>query len=316
MIAGRVAGSCARPVASRTALRQAARPGRPARPGLQRCAATLSDPLDNTADGNAAPAADGPAVDVVLSSGWMAFARHAGFLQAVEDTGLRINSLCGTSAGAMTGALYAAGYSPRRVAEELMRVPPIKLLKPGLPDVWNGAFIMEPAIERLRELLPATFEELDMPLVIGVVDSDGKHRLVSSGSLPEVVAASACVPKVFQPVHVPGLPNGPFVDGGAVDRVALRPWRELRASTSSDDEPELPVLVHVITRSSPYSGVDDISEEPALAVVRSPKSGFNLWDGASDVYWGQMEDSYRRAREEVAIAAKDLLAGGESSSHD
>lgn len=92
------------------------------------------------------PLTDYPGVkyDLVLSSGFLAFANHCGFLQAgasaagehspqpaavprapahsisplppaVEDVGLPINGIMGTSAGALIGSMYAAGYSPREV---------------------------------------------------------------------------------------------------------------------------------------------------------------------------------------------------------
>ena len=49
-----------------------------------------------------------------------------------------------------------------------------------------------------RDLLPATFEELDRDFVVGAVDARGRHVLLDSGPLPEAVAASACVPLVFR----------------------------------------------------------------------------------------------------------------------
>jgi predicted acylesterase/phospholipase RssA len=39
---------------------------------------------------------------------------------------------------------------------------------------------------------------------VGVVCKDGRYRLIDSGPLPEAVAASAAIPFVFAPVHVPG----------------------------------------------------------------------------------------------------------------
>lgn len=73
-----------------------------------------------------------------------------------------------------------------------------------------------------------------------------------------------------------------------VDRVGLSAWRERRrqqaACSSISGVP--PCLVHVIERSSPFSGADDAeaSGEEAVQVVRCPKSGVNFWDlGAFDL---------------------------------
>lgn len=39
---------------------------------------------------------------------------------------------------------------------------------------------------------------------MGVVSADGRYRLIDSGPLPEAVAASAAIPFVFEPLHIPG----------------------------------------------------------------------------------------------------------------
>lgn len=63
---------------------------------------------------------------------------------------------------------------------------------------------LDPVVDRLRQLLPATFEELPVPLAVGVVDQSGKHVLIRSGPLPEAVAASAAIPMIFSAVDIPG----------------------------------------------------------------------------------------------------------------
>ena len=54
--------------------------------------------------------------DLVLSSGFLAFANHSGFLKAVSEAEINVGGVMGTSAGALSGSLYSAGYSPRQVA--------------------------------------------------------------------------------------------------------------------------------------------------------------------------------------------------------
>ena len=51
----------------------------------------------------------------MLSSGFLAFASHSGFLKAVEAASLQVSGVMGTSAGALSGSLYCAGYSPDAV---------------------------------------------------------------------------------------------------------------------------------------------------------------------------------------------------------
>ena len=50
-------------------------------------------------------------MDVILSSGFLAFARHIGVFDAIEECDIEVDAICGTSSGSMVGALYAAGYT-------------------------------------------------------------------------------------------------------------------------------------------------------------------------------------------------------------
>ena len=78
------------------------------------------------------------------------------------------------------------------------------MLRPNMQPWKGGVLTLDPTVERLRQLLPATFEELPIPFAVGVVDQTGKHTLVRSGPLPEAVAASAAIPMIFAAVNVPG----------------------------------------------------------------------------------------------------------------
>jgi hypothetical protein len=102
-------------------------------------------------------------------------------------------------------------------------------------------------------------------------------------------------------------------DGGVVDRIGLKAWRNRRrrqggahssSSTLAAPPPRggrpgrrpPPCLVHIIERSSPFSGSDDpaATGESEVHVVRSPKSGVNFFDlGDFDL---QFDAARRRAR--------------------
>ena len=87
------------------------------------------------------------------------------------------------------------------------------------------------------------------------------------------------IPCLFRAVPIPGQPGGPFIDGGKVDRVGLRPWLAARSGAAGRR-----VLCHVIGRSSPFSGDDDVEAalaqaslpRAAVLTVRSPKSEQSL----------------------------------------
>ena len=97
------------------------------------------------------------------------------------------------------------GASTMQVAQVLSEVAPIQLLRFSSFPPWRGGFLsLNGVIERLRQVLPPTFEDLDCEFAVGVVTADGRHVLIDSGPLPEAVAASAAIPFVFEHVHVPG----------------------------------------------------------------------------------------------------------------
>lgn len=56
-------------------------------------------------------------IGLVLSGGGAKGVAHIGVLQALEENGIPIDYITGTSAGAIVGGLYAAGYSPKEMLE-------------------------------------------------------------------------------------------------------------------------------------------------------------------------------------------------------
>ena len=54
-------------------------------------------------------------VGVVLSGGGASAMTHIGVLMALEDHGIPIDRITGSSMGALVGAMYAAGYSPHEI---------------------------------------------------------------------------------------------------------------------------------------------------------------------------------------------------------
>ena len=201
-------------------------------------------------------------LELLLSSGFLAFARHVGFLEAVEEQGYRARALVGTSSGALVGSLWAAGARGRDLRELLSARQPLSYLTLTL---WRGLFSLQPMIDFLRDELPATFEELPFPLAVGVVDAQGQHRLISSGPLPEAVAASCAVPYLFQAVEVSG---ERLCDGGLRDRLAWEAWRAWRPHAHPHE-----ALVHWVARSKGR----DVPPPPGARVVCSPRSHAKLW---------------------------------------
>lgn len=225
-------------------------------------------------------------MDLVLSSGFLAFARHAGVLSAVDDAGVRVEALVGTSSGALVGALWAAGHTPGAIMAELSARRPLARLRPSLRP-WRGALALDAVVAHLAQLLPATFAELRVPLGVGVVDAAGRHRLLTEGPLPEAVVASCAMPIVFAPVPVGGVP---YADGGAADRLGLGAWRAWRG-------PARRAVAHHVRRTR---GVDVEADLSGVTVVETPPSGASFWSLGD---WpAQLEEARARARAVLAAS--------------
>lgn len=214
------------------------------------------------------------AFDLLLSSGFLAFARQCGFLTAVEDAGLPVDGVFGTSSGALAGALWAAGMPARDIADELSAATPLSQVG-WHAGVWRGLFTLDPVIARLRTLLPASFGALARPLGVGVRGPTGDQRWLTEGDLPAAVAASCAMPWVFRAVSVDGVL---CQDGGAVDRLGYGGWRTMRGPR--------PVVVHRVRRSAGVDGEDDLDGLPVVTTPRSGASFFSLGD-----FEGQLEEA-------------------------
>lgn len=151
--------------------------------------------------------------------------------------------------------MFCAGYCASDIAAEFRRVPPIQRVRLALAG--DGIMCLSPAAATLRTLLPPRFEELQRDFAVGVVSRDtGAHELIDRGDLAEAVVASAAVPVLFRPVPLrQGASAGPYIDGGVACRIGLDLWRRHRYPGVQP----APAIVHLITRSSRFSGNDDTS---------------------------------------------------------
>ena len=106
--------------------------------------------------------------------------------------------------------------------------------------------------------LPEQFEDLALPLAVGVV-AGKRHQLISSGPLLPAVLASCAMPYVFEPVRVG---QQWCQDGGAADRMGLDAWRQWR--------PGRQAWAHQVARTA---GVDVLADTSGVTLIQTPRSG-------------------------------------------
>ena len=154
-----------------------------------------------------------------MSSGFFGVFAHAGVVSVLEDEGLRPARMCGSSAGALVGGLWASGVPARRLSHELL-----ELRREHFWDVRPGLGLLRGALFRARLealALVRTFEECRVPLAVSAFDVlAARTTVLRDGELAPALHASCAAPFMFQPVRIGARL---YLDGGILDR-RKDPW--------------------------------------------------------------------------------------------
>lgn len=148
---------------------------------------------------------------IALSGGGVKGFAHAGALKALEEFGYKPDIISGTSAGAVAGALYVAGYSPKEICDLFKNKSFSNFTNITIPT--SGLFSPAKFVDFLKQKITyPNIEDLPIPMRIVATDLDaGKIKVFTEGSLAERVMASATVPVVFPPTVIDDVH---YVDGG------------------------------------------------------------------------------------------------------
>lgn len=189
---------------------------------------------------------DRPKVGIVLSGGAAKGLAHIGALKVIEEVGLPVDFIAGTSMGSIIGGLYAIGYDAEYIeklvceqdwdklfgdqvsrrdlsieekSEEDLFFMSIPLHESGIS--LPAGLISGQNIENLLNKLCAhvyhirNFNDFTIPYFCVATDIiSGKEVVLTSGYLPEAIRASMAIPSIFEPVE---LNNQFLVDGGVIN---------------------------------------------------------------------------------------------------
>jgi NTE family protein len=168
-----------------------------------------------------------PRIGLALGSGSARGWAHIGAIRALEERGVKPDIICGSSIGALVGAVYASGELDKLEGwvTGLAWTTVLRLMD----LTWRGGLIRG---NRLFNLFRATFEDRDiseLPVIFGAVATElasGREIWLREGKLLDVVRASCSMPGLFTPV----VRNGTLVvDGGLVNPVPVSMCRALGA---------------------------------------------------------------------------------------
>ncbi len=201
------------------------------------------------------PAQEDLKVGLVLSGGGAKGLAHIGALKIIEEAGVRIDYIGGTSMGAIVGALYASGYRakeldsifrsvdfdtfiqdllPRDVktfyeredSEKYALTLPFDNFKIGLPkglskgqNFYNQFSRFTAHVNEIND-----FDDLPIPFFCMATNIEtGQQVLLDKGYLPEAVAASGALPSIFSPVELNGVL---MTDGGVSNNYPVKEIKE------------------------------------------------------------------------------------------
>ena len=148
---------------------------------------------------------------ISLSGGGAKGIAHIGVLQALMDHDIQIDMIAGTSAGAIIGALFAAGIPAKDMLSSIRNTNFLRIFGLNWPDKGLGDMsYLKQLLEKL--LKDDSFEALSKPLYVPVMNlNTGQVEIKSKGNLFDIVCASSSVPLLFRPIQIG---DSQYLDGG------------------------------------------------------------------------------------------------------
>ncbi|HLA56000.1 MAG TPA: patatin-like phospholipase family protein [Flavobacterium sp.] len=189
-------------------------------------------------------------IGLVLSGGGAKGFAHIGVLKVIEEAGVKIDYIGGTSMGAIVGGLYASGYNARQIDsifkatdfdallqdfiprssknfygkrnDELYALTlPFNKFHIGIPTALSKGLYNYNLLTKLTHNVrhERDFSKLPIPFLCMATNIEtGEEVLLDKGYLPQAMIASAAFPSLFSPVEIDGKL---LVDGGVTNNYPI-----------------------------------------------------------------------------------------------
>src|SRR5580658_1536689 len=145
-----------------------------------------------------------PKIGIALGGGFARGMAHIGVLKVLEEEGIPVRMIAGTSVGALMGAAYCSGLTIAELEEIAHKVRFTTFAR------WTisryGFATTDRMVSFLTRILKVqTFEELRIPLAVTATDfKTGGGAVFTSGPIIDPVRASCAYPGMFLPVEIDG----------------------------------------------------------------------------------------------------------------
>lgn len=243
-------------------------------------------------------------VGLVLSGGGAKGLAHIGALKVIEESGVQIDYIAGTSMGAIVGALYSAGYTAHQLdsifheinfniliqddiprsaktfyekseAEKYALTLPFDNFRVSFPSGLSRGQNIYNLISRLTLHLGDVRNFKEMPIPFFCIASNietGEQVILDSGSLAKAVSASGAIPSLFSPVSIDDML---LTDGGVTNNYPVKELRERGADIiigidvqdTLMDRAELKSAVNILNQIGNFRTIREMKEKIALTNV-------------------------------------------------
>ena len=230
------------------------------------------------------PAPKPPRIGLALGGGAARGFAHIGVIQVLEEAGIKVDLVAGTSAGSLVAALYASGKTGKELAQVAETMDEGSITDWAFPT--RGLIRGEALARYVREKTGGKLiEQMNIPLGIVATDlSTGAAVCFRRGDTGMAVRASSSVPTIFQSVKIG---TREYVDGGLVAPVPVRFAREMGAeliiavdiSSPPADKPESDAI-HMLLQTVAIMGrsINNYELREADVVLRPALNGIGSAD--------------------------------------
>lgn len=227
-----------------------------------------------------------PKIGLVLSGGASRGFAHVGVIKVLEANGIPIDLVVGTSAGSLTGALYAYHADAAKLEKAAWGLTEDVAFDFSLPNLLVGVVKGESIVAFINSRIPVrNIEDLKIPFAAVATDLvTGEKVIFTTGPISTAVRASISIPGIFKPLVIG---KKILVDGGVVDNVPVGVARRLGADiviavdvSSPSYNPDIKNVIDVMMQTFNIMG-NEISKyqiKDADVVIRPNVSSVGMID--------------------------------------
>ena len=162
-------------------------------------------------------------ITLSLSGGGLRGAAHVGAIKFLEEQGVEVTAISGSSAGAIVGLFLANGLKSVDMLDFLQNLEKKELFVWASGDI--GLFKMEKVEQKLKEILKVeSFDELKIPFHICVTNiATGESEYIHKGNPIEYTVASSTITPLFRAKKIG---EKSYIDGGFSDNLPVKPMKK------------------------------------------------------------------------------------------